>query len=362
MHLLKIKLLALCLLFLGATISFATDPVFSGPQAGEKVTPFTVVALSGDTVGKERTISTAAEGRATVLVFVHGVERSLVPLLMVVDQYGAEHQDRLKTEIVFLFADRLEGEQRGRAVAGSLKFQAPAGLSTDGAEGPGNYGLNKECLLTIVVAKDSKVTASFALVQPGIADAPKIIGALAKACGDEAPPTVEELQQRRMARNGGGREGAPMRPQTARTVRPQPSVDITHIDLDTEEGMREAIRALTGEVQSLRQEVNELKAGGSPPPNRGEGARTRPAAPIPGAVPTDEKLVAWMRSFIRPTNDEATVDQVIVDVQAYIKGHADLRKQTIEAWTRILSFENYGTPHSRKAGREFLDRLLHEGQ
>jgi hypothetical protein len=360
MNLLKIRPLALSLLFLGTPLLFAADEVFSGPQPGEKTTPFTVVALSGDSVGKERTIST--EGHATVLVFVHNVERSLVPLLMVVDQYGAERKDRLQTEVVFLFADRLAGEQRGKAVAGSLKLQAPAGLSVDGAEGPGNYGLNKDCLMTIVATKDNKVTASFALVQPGIADAPKVIAALAKACGDEAPPTLEQLNQRRVAHNGGGREGAPMRPEAARSVRPQPPVDISHIDLDTAEGMRQAIRELTTEVQSLRQEVNTLKAGSPPPPSRGEGAPARPAASIPGAVPADEKLAGWMRSFIRPTNDEAAVDQVIADVQAYIKGNADLRKQTIEAWTRILYFENYGTPHSRKAGREFLEKLQHEGQ
>ena len=66
-------------------------------------------------------------------------------------------------------------------------------LSPDGAEGPGNYGLNKDCLMTIVTLKDGKVVANFALVQPGIADAPKVLAALAKTCGDENPPTLEAL-------------------------------------------------------------------------------------------------------------------------------------------------------------------------
>ena len=72
---------------------------------------------------------------------------------------------------------------------GSLKLRARVGLSPDGAEGPGNFGLNKECMMTIVMAKDNVVTANFALVQPGIADAPKVIARSRKLC-DTEPPTV----------------------------------------------------------------------------------------------------------------------------------------------------------------------------
>ena len=57
-------------------------------------------------------------------------------------------------------------------------------------EGPGNYGLNKDCLMTIVTAKDNTVVANFALVQPGIADAPKVLAALAKPAATE-PPTAK---------------------------------------------------------------------------------------------------------------------------------------------------------------------------
>jgi hypothetical protein len=138
------------------------------------------------------------------LVFVHGIERSLVPLLRVVDEYGAMRTNLLQTELIFLSPDRLAGEQRVKAAAGSLKLQSKVGLSVDGVEGPGNYGLNKECLMTIVVARSNRVTANFALVQPGIADAPKVLEALAKVCGDTNPPTATQLSERQMARGAGG--------------------------------------------------------------------------------------------------------------------------------------------------------------
>ena len=287
-----LRLLFTCLLV--ARFSFAADPVFSGPQPGEKTTGFKVIQIGGTADGVERDPIKEHEGAPTALVFIHNVERSLLPLLRVIDEYGAQRKDRIKTEIIFLKADRLSGEQQVRATNGSLKLRGRVGLSPDGAEGPGNYGLNKECMLTIVTAKANVVTASFALVQPGIADAPAVIAALAKTCGDESPPTVESLSPKQPAR------GAVM--------------------------------------------------------ERG-GNADKPKDKFPGAVPTDEKLVGLLRSFIRPTNDDATVDRVLTDVKAHIKDNADLAKQAADGWTRVLHFEKYGTPYARKVGREFLDQL-----
>lgn len=356
-------LLRLSALLFAAQAAFAADPIFSGPQPGEKATPFKVIALSGDTTGQERDPVTDARDRPTAIVFIHNVERSLLPLLRVIDTYGAQRKDRIQTEVVLLFADRLEGEQRGKAIAGSLKLSSPLGLSVDGAEGPGNYGLNKECMMTILAAKDQKVLANFALVQPGIADAPKVIEALAKACGDEAPPTIEQLSGPIAAR--GTRDAAPMRPGAPRMAAAPPAVDLARFDLNTEAGLRDAVRALIGEVQSLRNELNAGRAGNPSPPSR-DAAPFRQArsadGSIPGAVPTDEKLTGLLRQFIRPTNDEAAVNQVLADVQAHIKGNADLRKQALDGWTRILHFEHYGTAYSRKVGREFLDQLQKEGR
>jgi hypothetical protein len=285
--------LSLAAFLLPGTGLAAADAVFSGPQPGEKTTPFKVRAIGGAEDGKERDPISENVGAPTALVFIHQLERSLVPLLRVVEQYGVERRDRIKTEIVFLAADRLAGEERMRAAAGSLKLAARVGLSLDGAEGPGNYGLNKDCLMTIVTAKDNQVVANFALVQPGIADAPNVIAALAKTCGDDRPPTAEAL------------------------------------------------------------------AAKQPGMARGRAAMTeKPKEDFPGAVPSDAKLVGLLRQFIRPTNDDATVDRVLAEVKAHIKDNADLTKQAADGWTRVLHFgDRYGTPYARKVGQEFLDQI-----
>jgi len=281
----------------------AADPIFSGPQPSEKTTPFKVLDLASEKEGAERNPIADHAGAPTAMVFLHGIERSLVPLLRVIDEYGAQRRDRIKTEVIFLAPDRLAGEQRSKAASRSLRLQSRIGLSLDGAEGPGNYGLNKDCLMTVVTAVSNRVTANFALVQPGIADAPKVLEALARTAGDTNPPTVASLSTRPGERAGARGGGESMRRDNA-------------------------------------------------------ASEDKSKAPFPGAVPTDDPLQFLLRRFIRATNDVATTDKLLADVKAHIQSKPDLQKQAIDGWTRVLHFgDHYGNEYSRKVGREFLESL-----
>ena len=56
---------------------------------------------------------------------------------------------------------------------------------------PGAYGLNRNVTLTILVGKDNRVTANFALVQPSLqADVPKVLGEVVKLIGGKVPPSI----------------------------------------------------------------------------------------------------------------------------------------------------------------------------
>ena len=292
---------------LAAVILFGADArgqkqVFSGPQVGEKTTAFKVIDVIGESKGKEWDVIGQYQGKPSTIVFVHGLERSIVPLLSVIDQYGHEKKDALSTIVVFLSNDRVESEKRLPLVAQSLRFQVPIALSVDGAEGPGNYGLNKECLMTIAVARENKVTANFALVQPGIADAPAVIAAMAQACGDAKPPNAEALLARKRGPAAREREMA-----------------------------------------------------------RGDARAARPAAEgakpdLPGAAPTDERLIRLLRSFINKENDPGTVDRLVKEVQEYVKESPDLTRQAIGGWTRVIHLK-YGTEYAQKAGQAMVDGL-----
>jgi len=303
------KQLIPCLsLALAAALPAADSPVFSGPQIGEKTTGFKSVEIIGQHAGREHDLIQENAGKPLVLVFVHGLERSMLPLMRVVDDYGHRFKDRLRTEFVFLSEDRVDGMQRFARALNSIKLKARSTLSVDGIEGPGNYGLNKQCLLTILAARDNRVHANFALVQPGIADGGPVLAAIAQLIGDENPPTTEQLKAQfenryRMARQRGAKGKRAM----------QPGKDM----------------------------------------RRGAQANN-----FPGAVPTDGKLVGLLRQFIRKENNQARVDEILRQVRDYIKGNADLTRQAIDGWTRILHFgDRYGTDYAREQGRALLEEL-----
>ncbi|MBM3844820.1 MAG: hypothetical protein FJ405_00855 [Verrucomicrobia bacterium] len=289
-------------LCLSSSLLLAADPVFSGPQPGEPATPFKTIAIAGaGTVGEARDLVSPPSVKPLTLVFVHTVERSLIPLLRAVDQYAFEKKDKLVSEVVFLAQDRLSGEQRTKAASGSLKLYSSLSLSPDGIEGPGNYGLNKECMMTILVVTNGIVATNFALVQPGIADGPGVIGAMARIIGDASPPAATDLVERQSARSGGGR---------AR---------------------------------------RESMAGGE---------SNKPKEAFPGAVPTDGELNNLIRQILRPTNDAPTVDLLLKQMEARSKVSEDLAKQARDAWVRVLHFnDRYGTSYAREAGKAFLQRL-----
>jgi hypothetical protein len=169
---------------------------FSGPQKGEAITPFNVRGVLGDKAGEEYDLVKQAKGQPLVLMFVHEVNRPSVGIARVVMNYAASRKkDGLNAGLVLLTADATASEDWAKRASGALPQGVPIGTSTDGIEGPGAYGLNRKVTVTVLVVKDDKVTANFALVQPSVAvDAPKIIEAIVSAVGGKAP-TAEELQK-----------------------------------------------------------------------------------------------------------------------------------------------------------------------
>jgi len=287
----------------------AQDKVFSGPQPGETTTAFDTIALRGDHQGETIDPIASNNGAATLLIFTHGIERSMAPLMRVMDTFGAKYPDRLKTDWIFLSDDPITSRQRLPQVARSLRLKGRLLLSSDGIEGPGNYGLNKECLLTVLAAKDNKVTANFALIQPGIADAERIIASLSELIGLEEPPSIESLTaDMRMAMNAGrrGNEGR-------------------------------------GRMQRRGQ---QMKRDGQP------GTKGK----LPGAAPTDQQLVSYLRQFIQKTNSDERVDQVLAKVREYVQGDKDLTSQAVNGWIRVLHVQ-YGTEYAQKQGAAFVAEL-----
>ena len=190
------------LALLVSTAPAADEPVFSGPQPKEKVTAFKVLGFQGPHAGKEAELIKDNKGEPTMLVFIHETTRPGFQLMRPIDLYASKlSKDGLSTHFIWLHADKTEAEKFLNQAKNSLKLKSPMAISLDGIEGPGNYGLNRKMTITILLAKDNKVTDNFAIIQPNETDAPKIIEAMAKLMEDKKPPTIEDLRKEL----GGGR-------------------------------------------------------------------------------------------------------------------------------------------------------------
>jgi hypothetical protein len=215
---------------LSGTIVRGEDPVFSGPQVGEPVPGFELMGVYDEMAGKAFDPIAAADGKPTLLIFVHKLTRPGFALARGLTAY-AKAVGNGYVAVAWLSDDKAEAEAYLNRARKSLNVKVPMGVSVDGGQGPGAYGLNRNVELTILVAKDNRVTANFALVQPSPAEAVTIAAEYAKALGID-PPSSEQLQRiafpkrqmRRMnARRGGGKR-AQQRP-AAQEKTPQPTSD-----------------------------------------------------------------------------------------------------------------------------------------
>ena len=171
------------------------EPVFSGPQVGEKLTGFEVRGVLGDLEGKSFDLVAQADGKPLAIIFVHEVTRPSIGLTRLVMDYAAQRKaDGLTAGVVLLTDDATATEAWIKRAAHALPARVPLGISLDGREGPGALGLNRGVTLTVLVAKENKVTANFALVQPSIeADAENIAGAIVDVLGGGEKPTLAQL-------------------------------------------------------------------------------------------------------------------------------------------------------------------------
>ena len=181
--------------------------IFSGPQPGEKLPPLNITGVKGETDGKTFDITTKADKKPLVLflqdtnaVGVKGLV-NVSKLLLKVDAFQKRHSKAtgdeksnqgLQIGVVFL-ADSLDTlpDWAHDMLNEEMPNEILTGISPDGREGPGSYGLNRNVAQTVIVAKDGKVLHNFAFTQPMLYTDPHFLGAIAQAIEVE-PTTLEK--------------------------------------------------------------------------------------------------------------------------------------------------------------------------
>ncbi len=168
------------------------EAVFSGPQKGEPLPQINVLLAYGVDRGQEIDVVSASEGKPTLLVLVNGANRPAARLTRVLMNYAEMRtEEELFAAVVWLDGDRSAAEQYLQQAISWWGMGRPVGISLDGAEGPGSYGLNRDVNLTILIANENRVIANYALVQPSETDAPKILQDVVKLIGGRIPSHPE---------------------------------------------------------------------------------------------------------------------------------------------------------------------------
>lgn len=187
----------------------ADAPLFSGPQIGEKLPSFTAQGAYGESEGKPFDMIADADGAPVLLIFVHELTRPGFGLTRTISQFAASRSAKmekvggLKVGVIFLTDDMTASQKRMKNIQQHFPKGVFYGISPDGKEGPGAYGLNRNVTLTILVGKDGKVTENLALVQPQLqADGPKILTALVAVTGGGDVPSIEQLTKGRNGARG----------------------------------------------------------------------------------------------------------------------------------------------------------------
>lgn len=192
------------LMLLGLFCSLIQDePVFSGPQPGEKLVPFVVTGVLGKDADQKLDVVTESDTMPCVLIFVHERSRPAFGLSnMVMRLVQDRGPEKVAGSVIFLTDDPTETAEWMNRVPDFFPKQIRMGIYADGKEGPGAYGLNRNVALTVLIAKDNVVNASFALVQPSIeVDGPKIFKAVAEALGEKEVPKIADYQPQRRGDN-----------------------------------------------------------------------------------------------------------------------------------------------------------------
>ncbi len=142
-----------------------SKPMFSGPQVGERL-PALKVQLLGEKEPKELVAS--HNGKPVQIIFFHKMARIAFAVIKPVTEFAVkyEKEKNFRTILVFLTDDPPAMERQMKAVAGYLPKEVMVGVSPDGSNGPGNYGLNRNTMMTVLLGQGDKVTANFALGQP----------------------------------------------------------------------------------------------------------------------------------------------------------------------------------------------------
>ena len=214
------------------------SPLFSGPQPGDHLPPLKATGIRGKFADKEFDVMAEADGKPLVL-FVQddngvgvrgpiGTSRALLDI-------ANKSEKEIRTSVVFLDNDPGALSKWIKEFEAHVPKEVLLGISPDGGEGPGSYGLNRNAAMMILVAKGGKVIHNFAFQQPMLYLDPHVLGAMADVMDVEYETMSKWLDSGSKARG----ERRDMRGRCNRTSEQQTYIDELRKKVESDEMTRE---------------------------------------------------------------------------------------------------------------------------
>ena len=95
-------------------------------------------------------------------------------------------KQEFQIQVVFLGDSPEALFQQARKIVPHIPENILLGISPDGREGPGSYGLNRNIAQTVIIAKNGIVLHNFPLAQPMLSPDPYVLGAISELIGEKS--------------------------------------------------------------------------------------------------------------------------------------------------------------------------------
>lgn len=184
----KLKILAIAVAVMSlASWSVAAD-IKSGLKVGEDVGPFDVTKLAGAEedgvkIGQQLCYRCRNGSRPQVMVFTRSSDEKVVALVKKLDAELAKNSDKQLRAFVNYLGDNKEaaGTAAKKLAATTKAENVPFAVPNEFENGPEDYGINSKAEVTVLVAKDGKVTANRAFEKAKDVDVDAVIADVEKA-------------------------------------------------------------------------------------------------------------------------------------------------------------------------------------
>ncbi len=168
------------------------DPVYSGPQPGEKLRGFTVIPPKRNHLEEEFDPVAAGLGKPHFMIFIDDsdIEEGIGAFINAAWMVDKKSKTGLAASVVILAHERTTGIRFNSMNDGfwnGLNSVYRIGYAPDGRDGPGAYGLNRDFPMTIILADaEGKVIYNFPYRDiPPDFPSPHVLGGMAGAVGED---------------------------------------------------------------------------------------------------------------------------------------------------------------------------------